>query len=123
MGQELLNPPSVEGWHEGTEWIDSGTMVERVNFGSLHMSDMTHPGIRNYVDRVKSDTESNLDPVETVDKCLSLLGPLKPSTDTRDGLLTHVVKDGPIDLHDPSGEQRIADIFGLIASTREFQKV
>ena len=24
MGQHLLNPPSVEGWHWGTEWIDSG---------------------------------------------------------------------------------------------------
>ena len=24
MGQGLLNPPTVEGWHEGTEWIDSG---------------------------------------------------------------------------------------------------
>lgn len=23
MGQALLNPPSVEGWHEGEEWIDS----------------------------------------------------------------------------------------------------
>ena len=123
MGQTLLSPPSVEGWHEGTEWINSGTMVERVNFGSLHMSDMAHPGIRNYVDSIKSDAESNLDPVELVDKCLNLLGPLKASTDTRDGLLTHVVKDGPIDIHDSSGEQRIADIFGLIASTREFQKV
>ena len=25
MGQELLNPPSVEGWHTGAEWINSGT--------------------------------------------------------------------------------------------------
>ena len=86
------------------------------------MSNMTHPGIRNYVAKIKSDVESNLDPVDAVDKCLSLLGPLKPSKDTRDGLLTHVIKDGPINLNDPSGEQRIADIFGLIASTREFQK-
>ena len=32
MGQGLLQPPSVEGWHEGMEWIDSGSLVERVNF-------------------------------------------------------------------------------------------
>ena len=32
MGQSLLNPPSVEGWHEGKEWINSGSIVERVNF-------------------------------------------------------------------------------------------
>ena len=29
MGQDLLNPPTVEGWHTGKEWIDSGTLVER----------------------------------------------------------------------------------------------
>jgi uncharacterized protein (DUF1800 family) len=32
MGQELLNPPSVEGWHTGKEWIDGGTLVQRINF-------------------------------------------------------------------------------------------
>src|SRR5262249_21154248 len=32
MGQGLFQPPSVEGWHEGLEWIDSGTLLERVNF-------------------------------------------------------------------------------------------
>ncbi|GIT02316.1 MAG: hypothetical protein CM1200mP27_09410 [Chloroflexota bacterium] len=26
MGQDLLNPPSVEGWHTGEEWIDSGNL-------------------------------------------------------------------------------------------------
>ncbi|MFQ6029077.1 MAG: DUF1800 family protein, partial [Dehalococcoidia bacterium] len=25
MGQELLNPPSVEGWHTGAEWVNSGS--------------------------------------------------------------------------------------------------
>ena len=25
MGQDLANPPTVEGWHTGKEWIDSGT--------------------------------------------------------------------------------------------------
>ena len=29
MGQALLNPPSVEGWHAGVEWIDTGNLVER----------------------------------------------------------------------------------------------
>ena len=34
MGQDLLNPPSVEGWHTGKEWIDTGILVERVNFAA-----------------------------------------------------------------------------------------
>ena len=28
MGQQLLNPPTVEGWHTGKEWIDGGTLNE-----------------------------------------------------------------------------------------------
>ena len=30
MGQEIINPPSVEGWHYGAEWIDSGALVRRI---------------------------------------------------------------------------------------------
>src|SRR5262249_52328927 len=32
MGQDLLNPPSVEGWHTGQEWINSGSLMARINF-------------------------------------------------------------------------------------------
>ena len=32
MGQDLLNPPSVEGWHTGSEWINSGSLMSRINF-------------------------------------------------------------------------------------------
>ena len=32
MGQAILNPPSVEGWHTGAEWVDSGALVKRINF-------------------------------------------------------------------------------------------
>ena len=31
MGQGLLNPPSVEGWQGGSEWINTGAYVQRVN--------------------------------------------------------------------------------------------
>ena len=37
MGQDLLNPPTVEGWHTGKEWIDSGTLLERINFAAGEM--------------------------------------------------------------------------------------
>ena len=41
MGQALLNPPSVEGWHAGVEWIDTGNLVERINFAGEQISDST----------------------------------------------------------------------------------
>ncbi len=39
MGQELLNPPTVEGWHTGLEWLDAGILSERVNFAVESVSD------------------------------------------------------------------------------------
>ena len=43
MGQALLNPPTVEGWHTGREWIDSGTLVERINFVADQVGNMELP--------------------------------------------------------------------------------
>ena len=43
MGQELFNPPSVEGWHTGREWIDGGTLVHRINFTAGYVGDVNYP--------------------------------------------------------------------------------
>ena len=32
MGQDLLNPESVEGWHTGKEWINSGALIKPGQF-------------------------------------------------------------------------------------------
>ena len=49
MGQEILNPPSVEGWHTGKEWIDGGTLVRRINFIADYVGDLSQPGIQELV--------------------------------------------------------------------------
>ena len=46
MGQIILDPPSVEGWHTGREWINSGAFINRVNFVSDRVSDIDLPGSR-----------------------------------------------------------------------------
>jgi len=38
-GQWLNNPPSVEGWHQGADWLDTGPVVERVNFATKPLGD------------------------------------------------------------------------------------
>jgi uncharacterized protein (DUF1800 family) len=121
MGQELLNPPSVEGWHEGSEWIDSGAMVERVNFGAARLGNAEHPGVRAIIDRLRTANGGVLDPDRTVEECLDILGPVPASTDTRESLVAHVAKKGPVDLSDGTAQRRVAEVFSLIASTREFQ--
>ena len=55
MGQEILNPPSVEGWHTGSEWIDGGTLVHRINFTADFVADTKYPGIREIITRLASE--------------------------------------------------------------------
>ena len=54
MGQELLNPPSVEGWHTGVEWINTGSSVKRINFFAEVLGDVGRPGIHEMLTRLKA---------------------------------------------------------------------
>ena len=74
MGQGLLQPPSVEGWHEGMEWIDSGSLVERVNFVAQELSSLDKPGVRAIIDRLAGENGGTLTPEQLVDQCLGFAG-------------------------------------------------
>jgi uncharacterized protein (DUF1800 family) len=125
MGQGLLNPPTVEGWHEGEEWIDSGALVERVNFVASELGDVDKPGIRAIIDRLATANGGRLSPSEVVDRCLDLIGPVMVSDTTRSALTEHVSNRGDVDLtsHERGDEpeQRVGELLSLIAATREFQ--
>ena len=41
MGQDLFNPPNVKGWNEGRDWINSRTLLARVNFASRLTEEMS----------------------------------------------------------------------------------
>ena len=49
MGQELLDPPSVEGWHTGREWINSGALINRVNFAAGRVGDTELSGVQDII--------------------------------------------------------------------------
>jgi uncharacterized protein (DUF1800 family) len=51
MGMDLMNPPTVEGWHTGHEWIDSGTLVERINFAADFLGKTELPGVKDMSQR------------------------------------------------------------------------
>ena len=124
MGQELLNPPTVEGWHTGKEWIDSGSLVGRVNFASDQVGNLAQPGIQSIVDRLRS-RGTVLSPEELVDGCLDLIGPLPVEEKTRTSLVGKAASAGELRLDaDPDGQifaRRVAEMLQLIVATREFQ--
>ena len=125
MGQGLLQPPTVEGWHEGTEWIDSGSLVERVNFAARELSNVGSPGIRAIIDRLASTGDGVLTPAQFADGCVDLLGPIDVGEDTREVLVDYASRQGDLDLRNrqpgDASEQRVGNMLRLIASTREYQ--
>jgi len=124
MGQDLLNPPSVEGWHTGKEWIDTGILVERINFAAGQVGDATKPGVRKIIERLRAMGE--LTPDQFVDACLDLLGPMDVSDSTREAVLTAARKGGNLRFTGPgdgAAEQRVTELLQLIVATREFQLV
>ena len=124
MGQQLLDPPSVEGWHTGAEWLTTATLVDRVNFAVQELADADRPGIQSIVSRIKTEG-SSVSPERMVDACLDLLGPISVSDGTRTGLISHASAGGELGFG--SGEEarssteRIKEMLQLIVTTREYQ--
>ena len=125
MGQGLLAPPTVEGWHEGVEWIDSGSLVERINFAAKELSDPTKEGVKDIIHRVTAAQKDLSDSEKLVDSCLDFMGPIQVEADTREGLIEFAESQGVVRTEDgypdQSGSTQIARLIGMIASTREYQ--
>ena len=126
MGQMLLGPPSVEGWHEGLEWIDSGTLVERLNFASEQMGDRENPGVREMIEKVTTGERGTLSPERLVDACLDQMGAVSVSENTRSSLVDFAAKMGDLRLgtekSDGDAQQKVGGMFQVIAATPEFQQ-
>ena len=123
QGQELLNPPSVESWHTGQEWIDGGALVRRVNFAAKLLGNSTMPGVRSIINRLSD--RGTLSPMEFVNGCTDLIGPLEIGEQTRSELLAQAEKGGDLrwgtEQEIKTSEQRVAVMLVLIAASREYQ--
>ncbi len=124
MGQELLNPPTVEGWHTGREWIDSGALVERINFASNQVGDLSKPGVGRITNRLASRGPT-MTAEELVDGCLELTGFVPVSAQRKEELIGHVTAGGPVTCGTPAQretfDQRVARLLQLVVASREFQ--
>ena len=94
MGQALMNPPTVEGWHTGHEWIDGGTLNERVNFAVNQFNDLSVPGLSDIISRLGDHVKSS----ELLDKCLAIIGPFELGKQAYDALTEYAEAVGDLDL-------------------------
>jgi hypothetical protein len=119
MGQELLNPPSVEGWHTGREWIDGGTLVHRINFTSDFISNTGQPGVREIISRLAAQG-AVISGEELIDGTLRLLGHYELAEDTRRLMVAHVDNAGTVDTGAPNFPERVSELLQLIVATKEY---
>jgi hypothetical protein len=124
MGQSLLNPPTVEGWHTGKEWIDGGTLNERVNFAVNELAQVTKPGVQAVINRLSAAGQT-LSPEACVEQCLDLLGPLTVSSTTRQTLINAMASGGALSFGTAEERQasaeRLTRLLQLIVATPEYQ--
>ena len=119
QGQELLNPPSVESWHTGAEWIDGGALVRRVNFAAGLMGDTSLPGVQAIVNNLRE--RGTMTPVQLVEACLELSGPVEVSESTYSELLEQARQGGDLSWDSDDAERRAGLMLALIAASRDFQ--
>ena len=115
MGQKLLDPPTVEGWHTGKEWIDGGNLTERVNFAVSEVGKDNSPGIKRVVNRIiESDALGTAE--SFVNSTLDAIGPIDVEKSTRQALLKFASESDNDD-----DRSRIVRMLQLIVSTPDYQ--
>ena len=124
MGQRLMDPPTVEGWHTGKEWIDGGTLTERVNYAVDVVNDEHKPGTRYIVDTIAA-SGGPVPAEQFVDSIEELSGYVGLSPETRAELVGLASRDGDLAFGSESertrSESRIREMLTLIVATREYQ--
>ena len=119
MGQDLMNPPTVEGWHTGKEWIDSGSLVERINFTADQVGNTSLPGVRSIINNLTSRGPV-LSAEGLVDGCLDMLGAYELADETRTQLLALAESEGEVRTGTKEFDGRVGQMLQSIVATTEY---
>ncbi|PKB66448.1 MAG: hypothetical protein BZY81_07260 [SAR202 cluster bacterium Io17-Chloro-G4] len=120
MGQSILDPPSVEGWYTGPEWINSGSLLARINFVADRVADTSLSGVQKIIADMKSEGVST--PGELVQASLEHMGFLELSPETQEQLLGHAKGGGNLDWSNEAATgTRIGEVLALVGATTEYQ--
>ena len=111
MGQPLLNPTSVEGWQGGEEWINTGSVIERINFCSNVLGSPEKKIISKIFSR-------NANKTNILSFCCEELGYLDLHETTIKELENYINEDEFI-----INSENVSILIKLIVSSREFQMV
>ena len=114
MGQMLQNPPSVEGWHEGDEWIETGALLERVNFAAEQLGNPNMPGVTRMIEDVLSGDDVEID--DLPQSCLMKICEVEVTEEVMGILRETTAAD------DDVNNLNAGSVIRLIAASPDFQK-
>ncbi|NQW22364.1 MAG: DUF1800 domain-containing protein [SAR202 cluster bacterium] len=119
MGQEILNPPSVEGWHTGREWIDGGTLAHRINFVADAVCDPNYPGIQEIINKLAAKGPT-ISPEDMVSGCLQMLGDYEMADATCSMLVAHAENGAELRTDAEEFPTRVGQTLQMIVATKEY---
>ena len=97
--------------------------MRRVNFAAGVLGDISLPGVRAIIDRVRE--QGNTSPQGLVAACLDALGALEVGDETLRELLNHALKGGELAWNTEEevsvSEDRVGKMLTLIAASRDYQ--
>jgi uncharacterized protein (DUF1800 family) len=127
MGQELFNPPSVKGWDAGSTWINTATMLARINFAgylSGYRSGKFNP--TTMLNDLKARGVSTAEGV--MDYLTTTLGSVSLTDETRAPLVTYLNSNtsspsirGPFKPTKNTVDVKVRNTIRLILSAPEYQ--
>ena len=95
MGQDILAPPSVKGWDGEEAWINSATLLNRINFANrISQSRPLYRYLEPIVQQYAVENNVGVE-VAWVDYLALALGPLKLAPTARETLVAFAKGDGP----------------------------
>jgi uncharacterized protein (DUF1800 family) len=116
MGQQLFEPPDVNGWELGRGWFSTGAMLARMNFASALAANQ-----RFNLARDASGAKGSVD--DFSEFFLSRLSPAPYDQGPADELKAYLTASGPWTGADAQLQQKSAGLARLIVGSAEYQLV
>ena len=116
MGQQLFEPPDMNGWDLGPGWFSTGSMLARMNFAAQLASNQKF----NLRDAARSQASA---PETLVDHVLDQLTPPDYSASSRGLLLDYARTGAAWPLSDAQLATKVAGLVHLVVGSGEYQFV
>jgi uncharacterized protein (DUF1800 family) len=114
MGQQLYEPPDVNGWALGAEWFSTASMLSRMNFASTLMANQKF----NLGRELSAHRES---PERVVNQILGRFNYAPMSAAVHEALVEYARAGGPWTGEDAQLNSKAAGLARLVVASAEYQ--